>query len=184
MSQLFASVGQNIGTSASPSVLPMNIQGWFPLGLTGLISLLFKGFSRVFSSTTVWKHQVFGAQPSFMVQLSHVYTTTRKTRTFTIWTFVSKMMSLLFNILSRFVITCLPRSKCLLISWLQSLSAVILEPKKIKSIIASTFHPSICHEVMGPDAMILVFSMFSFKPTFLSPLSPSSRGSFIYTCDS
>ena len=79
------------------------------------------------------------------------------------------MMSLLFNVLSRFVIAFLPRSKRLLISWLQSPSAVILEPKKIKSVTASTVSPSICHEVMGPDAMILVFWMLSFKSTF--PLS-------------
>ena len=75
-------------------------------------------------------------------------------------------MSLLFRMLSRFVTVFLPRSKRLLISWLQSLSAVILEPKKIKSVTASTFPPSICHEVMGPDAMILAFWMLSFKPAF------------------
>ena len=75
----------------------------------------------------------------------------------TIWTFVGKVMSLLSNSLSRFVIVLLPRSKCLLISWLQSLSAVILEPRKIKSATVSTFSPSICHEVMGPDSVILVY---------------------------
>ena len=89
-----------------------------------------------------------------MVQLSHPYMTTGKTIAFTIWTFVGKVMSLLLNMLSRLVIAFLPRSKRLLISWLQSPSAVILEPKKIKSL---TVYPSICHEVMGPDAMILVF---------------------------
>ena len=93
----------------------------------------------------------------FMVQLSHLYMTTVKTIALTIWTFVSKVISLLFNMLSRLVIAFLPRSKCLLISWLQSPSAVILEPKKIKSVTASTVCPSICHEMMGPDAMILVF---------------------------
>ena len=77
-----------------------------------------------------------------------------------------QIMSLLFKMLSSLVITFLPRSKCLLISWLQSPSAVILEPKKIKSVTVSTVSPSICHEVMGPDAMILVFWMLSFKPTF------------------
>ena len=81
----------------------------------------------------------------------------RKTIALTIWTFVSKVMSLLFNMLSRVVIAFLPRSKYVLISWLQSLSAVILEPKKIKSVTVSIFSPSICHEVMGLDAMILVF---------------------------
>ena len=83
--------------------------------------------------------------------------TTRKTMALTIWTFVSKMMSLLSNIMSRFVIAFLPRSKHLLISWLQSPSTVILEPKKIKSVMVSIVSPSICHEVMGPDAMIFVF---------------------------
>ena len=101
-----------------------------------------------------------------MVQLSHPYMTTGKTIALTRWTFVSKVMSLLFNMLSRLVIVFLPRSKRLLISWLQSPSAVILEPKKIKSVIVFIVFPSICHEVMRPDAMTLVFSMLSFKPTF------------------
>ena len=92
-----------------------------------------------------------------MVQLSHPYMTTGENIAMTRWTLVGKVMSLLFNRLSRLVVTFLPRSKCLLMSWLQSLSAVILEPKKIKSITASTFYPTICHEVMGPDAMIFVF---------------------------
>ena len=93
----------------------------------------------------------------FMIQLSHPYMTTGKTMVLTRWTFVGKVMSLLFNRLSRLVIAFLPRSKRLLISWLQSPSTVILEPKKIKSITVSIVSPSICHEVMGPDAMILVF---------------------------
>ena len=101
-----------------------------------------------------------------MVQLSRPYMTTGKTIALTIQTFLSKVMFLLFNMLSRLVTAFLLRSKRLLISWLQATSAVILEPPKIKSIIIS---PSICHEVMGPDAMILVFWMLSFKPTF--PLS-------------
>ena len=90
----------------------------------------------------------------FIVQLSHPYMTTGKTIALTRWTFVDKAMSLLFNMLSRLVITFLRRSKCLLISWLQSPSAVILVPRKIKS---ATVSPSICHEMMGPDAMIFVF---------------------------
>ena len=93
----------------------------------------------------------------FIVQLSHPYGTTGKTIALTRRTSVDKVMFLLFNMLSRLVITYLPRSKCLLISWLQSPSAVILEPPKIKSATVSTVSPSICHEVMGPDAMILVF---------------------------
>ena len=92
--------------------------------------------------------------------------TTGKTTALTRWTFVGKVMSLLFNMLSRSVIIFLPRSKHLLISWLQSPSAVILELPKIKSVTVSTVSPSICHEVMGPDAMIFVFQMLSFKPTF------------------
>ena len=83
--------------------------------------------------------------------------TTGKTVALTRWTFVGKVMSLLFNMLSRLVIAFLPRSKCLLISWLQSPSAVILEPKKIKSATVTTVSPSICHQFMGPDAMIFVF---------------------------
>ena len=92
-----------------------------------------------------------------IVQLSHPYMSTGKTIALTRWTFVDKVMSLLFNMLSRLVITFLPRSKHPLISWLQSPSAVILEPPKIKSYTVSTLSPSLCHEVMGPDAMILVF---------------------------
>ena len=93
----------------------------------------------------------------FTVQLSYPYMTTGKTIALTRWTFVGKVMSLLFNMVSMLVITLLPRSKRLLISWLQSPSAVILEPRKIKSDTVSTVSPSICHEVMGPDAMIFVF---------------------------
>ena len=112
----------------------------------------------------------------FILQLWHPYMTTGKTIPLTRWTSVGKVMSLVFNMLSWLVITFLPRSKCLLISWLQSPSVVILELKKIKS---ATVSPSICHEVMGPDAMILVFWMLSFKPTFHSPLSLLSRGSLV-----
>ena len=92
-----------------------------------------------------------------MVQLSHPYMTTGKTIALTRWTYVGKVMSLLFNTLSRLVINFLPRIKLLLISWLQSPSAVILEPRKIKSDTVSTVSPSISHEVMGLDAMIFVF---------------------------
>jgi len=101
-----------------------------------------------------------------MVRLSHPYMTTGKTITLTRWTIVGKVMSLLFNMLSRLVLAFLPRSKCLLISWLQSPSAVTLESKKIKSVTVYTVSPSICHEVMGPDAMICIFRMLSFKPAF------------------
>ena len=101
-----------------------------------------------------------------MVQLSHTYMTIGKTIALTRRTIVSKAVSLLFHVLSRLVIAFLPSSKCLLISWLQSQSAVILEPRKIKSVSLSIVSPSICHEVMEPDAMIFVFWMLSFKPTF------------------
>ena len=104
--------------------------------------------------------------------------TTRKTIALTRWTFVSKVMSQLFNMLSRLVITFLPRSKCLLISWLLLLSAVILKPRQIKYVTVSIVSPSICHEVMGFDAhhWILVFWMLSFKPTFsLSSFKVSKR---------
>ena len=130
MSQFFASGGQSIGVSASASVLLMNIHNWFPLGLTGLISLLSKGLSRVFSNTIVQKHKFFGAQLSSQSN-SHIPTwLMKKTIALIRRTFVGKVMSLLFNMLSRLVINFLPRSKRLLISWLQSPSAVILEPKK------------------------------------------------------
>ena len=95
------------------------------------------------------KASIFWCSAFFMVQFSHPYMTTEKTTALTIWTFVCKVMSLVINMLSRFVIAFLPRSKRLLILWLQSLSAVILEPKKIKSVTVSTFSPFICHEVMG-----------------------------------
>ena len=107
------------------------------------------------SKASILQHSAF-----FIVQLSHLYMTTGKTTALTTQTLVGKVMSLLFNMLSRLVITFLPRSKGLLISWLQSPSAVILEPPKIKS---ATVSPSICCEVMGPDAMILVFWMLSFS---------------------
>ena len=122
------------------------------------------------------KALIFWCLAFFTVQLSHPYVTTGKTIALTRRTFVGKVMSLLFNMLSRLVITFLPRSKRLLISWLQSPSAVILEPLQTKSDTVSTVSPSISHEVMGADAMILVFWMLSFKPTFHSPFSLSSRG--------
>ena len=102
---------------------------------------------------------------AFTVQLSQLYVTTGKATAFSVWTFVSTGMPLLFNTLSRFVTAVLPKRNHLLISWLQSQSAVILEPKRRKSVTTSTFSPSICYEVMRPDAVILVFLIFSFKLT-------------------
>ena len=112
------------------------------------------------------KSSILQCSDFFTVQLSHPYITTGKTIALTRWTFVGKVMSLLFNMLSRLVITLLARSKRLLISRLQLPSAMILEPKKINSDTVSTVSPSISHEIMGPGAMILVFWMLSFKPTF------------------
>ena len=123
---------------------------WFDLlAVQGTLKSLLQHHS---SKASILLHSAF-----FIVQLSHRYMTTGKTIALTRWTFVDKVMSLLFNMLSRLVITFLPRSKRLLISWLQSPSAVILEPKKIKSDIVSTVSPSISHKVMGPDATIFIF---------------------------
>ena len=142
MSRLFASSGQSIGALASASVLPMNIQDQFPLGLTALISWpTLKSLLQHYSSkvSVLW-HSSF-----FMVQLSHPYMTTGKTIALTRKTFVCKVMSLLFNMLCSFVRAFLPRSRCLLISWLQSPYSVILELKKIKSVTVSIVSPHICH---------------------------------------
>ena len=135
MSQFFPSGGQSIGISASTSVLPMNIQDWFPLGWTGWISLQSKGLSWM----SLLQHHSSKASflwcsAFFIVQLSHPYMTTGKTIAVSRRTFVGKVMSLLFNMLSSLVIAVIPRSKCLLVSWLQSPSAMILEPKKVKSL--------------------------------------------------
>ena len=148
----------------------MSIHNWFSLELTSLIFLQAKGLSRVFSSITIQKHQFLGPQPSLWVQLSHPYMTSGKTIALDIWTFVVKVMSLLFNTLSRFVIAFFPRNKHLLISWLQSPSTMILEPKKIKSVTASTFSPSIWQEEMGPGVMILVFFNVEFQASFFTLL--------------
>ena len=130
---------------------------WFDLlAVQGTLKNLLQHHS---SKASILQHSAF-----FIDQLSHPYMTTGKTVVLARWTFVGKVMSLLFNTLSRSVIAFLPRSKHLLISWLQSPSAVILEPKKIRSVTASTFPPSICHGVMKLDAMILIFWMFLWLP--------------------
>ena len=252
MSQLFTSAGQNIGVSASTSVLPMNMKDWFSLGWTGWISLKFKGLSRVFSSTTIWKHQFVGAQPSLwsnsqvatvvknpptnagnvrksgsipglekypgvgngnplhysclenpmdrgawqptvhrctkswtllkqlsMHACSYPHMTTKKKHSFDYMHLCHKVMSLRFKTLSRFVRAFLSWSKHLLISRLQSLSTVILEPKKRKSVTVSIFFPFICHEVMKLDAIFLFFGCWVLSQLFNSLLSPSSRGSLV-----
>ena len=121
------------------------------LAVQGTLKSLLQHYS---SKASILRRSAF-----FIVQLSHPYMNTGKTIALTRWTFVGKIMSLLFNMLSRLVIAFLPRSKRLLISRLQSPYAVILEPPKIKSATVSTVSPSICHEVMGPDAMILVLNV-------------------------
>ena len=126
------------------------------------------------SKASILHHSAF-----FIAQLSHPYLTIGKTIALSRQTFVNKVMSLLLNMLSRLVITFLPRSKRLSISWLQSPSAVILEPPKIKFDTASSVSPSIYHEVMGPDAMILVFWMLSFQPTFSFSSFISSGGCLV-----
>ena len=157
--------GQSIGASASALVLPMNIQCWFPLGLTGLISWQSKGLGRVFSSTTVQKHQFFSAQPSSWSSSQSIHDCW-KTLALTIWTFVSKVMSLLFNMPSRFVIAFLPRSKHVLISWLQVTICNDFGVQENKG--CHYFH---CFSIYlpwsdGTGCHDLRFRMLSFKPTF------------------
>ena len=157
MSQLFASCGQSIGVSVStispsnehPGLISFRMDQLDLLAVQGTLKSLLQHHR---SKASILRHSAF-----FIVQLSHPYMTTGKNIASTRWNLVDKVMSLLFNMLSRLVITFLPRSKRLLILWLQSPSAVILEPQKLKSDTVSTVSPSISHEVMGPDAMIFVF---------------------------
>ena len=135
-----------------------------------------QGISRIFSNTKMWKHQFFSTQPSLWFN-PHICKWLLENNGFYLWIFIGKVMSLIFNTLSRFVTAFLPRSKHLLISWLQSLGAVILKPPKIKSVTTFTFSPSICHEVRGLHAIILVFWMWVLSQLFHAPVSPSSRGS-------
>ena len=126
-----------------------------------MIYLLSKGISSLLQHHSS-KASILQLSAFFMVQLSHLYVITRKTIALITQTFVGKVMYLLFNMLSRFIIAFLPRSKHLLISWLQSPSTVIWEPEKIKPASVSTFFPFICHEVMGPDAMLFIFLNVDF----------------------
>ena len=165
MSHLFTSGDQSTGASASASVLPMNIQDWFPFGLIifalqGILKSLLQHHN---SKASILQHSTF-----LMVQLTTIYDYWKKKTALTVWAFVSKVMSLLFNMLSKFVTEFLYTSKSLLVLWLQSVSAVILELKKRKSATVSTFPPSICLEAMRLDTMILGFWMLSFKLAFLS----------------
>ena len=146
--------------------------GWFDLlAVQGTLGSFIQHHN---SRPSSHRHSTF-----FMVYLLLLYVTTGKTIGLIIWTFVNKVIYLLFNTLSSFAIAFLPRSNHLLISRLQSQSALILEPKKKKYATASTFSPSICCEMMGLDAMILVFLMLSFKPVFSLSSFPSSRGSLV-----
>ena len=155
MSQLITSGGQSIGASAL-ACLSNEHSGLISFRMDWLDFLAVQGTLKSLlhhsSKASILRHSAF-----FIVQLSHPYMTTGKTIALIRRTFVGKVMSLLFNMLSRLVITFLPRSKRLLISWLQSPSLVILEPPKMKSVTVSIVSPSICYEVMGPDAMIFVF---------------------------
>ena len=156
----------SFSSSISPSnkylgLIAFRMYWWDLLAVQGTL----KSFLKHHSS----KASILQCSAFLIVQLSHPYMTTGKTIALTRWTFIGKVMPLLFNMLSRLVTAFFPRSKYLLISWLQSPSAVILEPPKIKPLTVSTVAPSICHEVMGPDAMILVFWMLSFKSTFSLP---------------
>ena len=184
---LLLSIFPNIRVFSNESVLRIRWQkyGGFSFNISpysehpGLISfrmdwldlLAVQGTLKSLLQHQTSKASILWCSAFFTLQLSHPYMTTGKTIALTRWTCVGKVMSLLFNmrfnsILKRLVIAFLPRSKFLLISWLQSPSAMILEPRKTKSDTVSTVSPSICHEVVGSDAMILVFWMLSFKPTF------------------
>ena len=165
MSQLFAWGGQSTGFSFS--IIPSKeISALISFRMDWLDLLAVQGTLKRLLQHHSSKSSVLQCSAFFTVQLSHPYMTTGKTIALTRWTFAEILMSLLFNMLYRLFITFLPRSKRLLISWLQSPSAVSLEPPKIKSDTVSTVSPSICHEVMGLDAIILVFWMLSFKPPF------------------
>ena len=155
MSQLFTSGDQRTGASASASVLPMNIQDCFPSGWTGWISLQSKGLSRVFSNTTVQKHQFSGSQPSLLPG-SHIHAwLLEKPQLWPNRPLLAKWRLCFLIIVCRFLIAFLSRSKQILISWLQSPVTEILEPKKI-NLSVSTLSPFIYHEVVGPVAIIWV----------------------------
>ena len=153
----------NISPSKNPGLISFRMDWLDLLAVQGTLKSPLQHHSS--------KASILQCSAFFTVQLSHPYMTTAKTIALTRWTFVGKVMSLLFNMLSRLVITFFPRSKCLLISWLQSPSAVILEPRKIKSATVSTVSPSISHQVMGMDAMIFLFWIFIKRLLSSSSLS-------------
>ena len=162
MSRLFTPDCQSIGPSFSFSVSPSNdYSGFISFRIDWLDLLAVQGILKSLLQHHSSKASILWCSALFMVQLSHQYKTTEKTIALIIQTFVGKVISLFFNMLPpRFVIVFRPKSKHLLILWLQSLSTVILESKKIKSVTVFTFSPSICHKVMGLDAMIFIFWMF------------------------
>ena len=150
--------GQSIGASASASASVSNeYSGLTFFRIDSFDLLAVQGTLKSLLQHHISKTSILQCSPFFIVHLSHEYMTTGKTIALTRWTFVDKVMFLLFNMLFRLVISFFPRSKHLLISWQQSQTAVILEAPKIKSVTVYTVSPSICHEVMGPDTMILVF---------------------------
>ena len=157
MSRLFSSDDQNTAASASASVLPMTYSELILLKIDWLDLLALQGTFRSLLQHCSPKASILWCSAFFTVQLSQSYMTTWKSIVLTVQTVVRRVMSLFLNTLSRIVIAFLPRSNRLMNSWLQSPSTVILEPKKRKSVTASTFCPSVCHEVMGLDAMVLVF---------------------------
>ena len=157
MPQFFTSGGQRIGASASALVPLVNIQEFISFRIHWLDLLAVQGILKSLLQHHSSKASILWCSAFFTVQLSHPYMTTGKTTALTRWTFVGKVMSMLFNMLSKLVITFLPRSKHLLISWLQSPSAVILEPPKIKSATVSTVSPSISHEVYGVKSVLISF---------------------------
>ena len=156
MSHHFAAVAQSTRTSTSALVLLMNIQGWFLIGLTWFDLLAVQGALKSLLQHHSSKASVLQHSALLMIQLSHLYLTTGKTIALIIWTFVSKVVSLLSSALSRFIIAFPPKSKHLSIPWLQLPSTVILEPKKRKSVTTSTFFPFYLPWRMGPNAMIWV----------------------------
>ena len=169
VSQFFTWGNWRIGVSASAAVLLMNIQNWFPLGLTGIVSLQSKGlksFLQLHSS----KASIIQPSAFFMVPLSHPYMTIGETIALTTWTLVGKVMTLLFNMLSKFIIAFLPRREHLLISWLLSPSSVILEPKKRKSVTVFIVSHLFAMNWWNQLPWSWLFWMLSFKPAF----SPSS----------
>ena len=157
MSQFFTSMAKELEFLFSFNISPSNEHPGLIFRMDWLDLLAVQGVLKSLLQYHSSKASILWCSAFFVVQVSHPYMTTGKTIALTIWTFVGKVMSLLYNMLSRSVVAFLPRNKCLLISWLQSPSAVILDPPKIKAVTVFIVSPIFCHEVMEPDAMISVF---------------------------